>query len=228
MLQDLPDDGGFGDEGQDPHLSPAGAKQGVGFIDPADELGPLPPPPFPLGSRRFVIRLDGVGRVHTLGRLALGLCVARGLAAPCSRDVGVVPVVSQEVEPGRGNVHHQAGEELRRVEGLAAALSRSLVAVAGKPRLEGETLERQRRSQQVAGEPLETGGILGPNGDRIVGREFRVSLRARLIKTGTRLVRHGRYAIFQMAEVTIPRDVFAAILNMINTLRGPPSGATCA
>ena len=37
---------------------------------------------------------------------------------------------------------------------------------------------------------------------------------------------HGRYAIFQMAEVAIPRRVFAAILTMINALRGPPrSGA---
>ena len=52
------------------------------------------------------------------------------------------------------------------------------------------------------------------------------SLRERLIKTGARLVRHGRYAIFQMAEVAIPRRVFAAILTMINALRGPPrSGA---
>ena len=53
------------------------------------------------------------------------------------------------------------------------------------------------------------------------------SLRERLIKTGARLVRHGRYAFFQMAEVAIPRNVFAAILTMINTLRGPPSGAPC-
>ena len=48
------------------------------------------------------------------------------------------------------------------------------------------------------------------------------SLRERLIKTGGRLVRHGRYAIFQMAEVAIPRGVFAAILTMINALHGPP------
>ncbi len=55
---------------------------------------------------------------------------------------------------------------------------------------------------------------------------IRPSLRERLIKTGARLVRHGRYAIFQMAEVAIPRRVFAAILTMINALRGPPrSGA---
>ncbi len=48
------------------------------------------------------------------------------------------------------------------------------------------------------------------------------SLRERLIKTGARLVRHGRYAIFQMAEVAIPRQVFASILALINGLRGPP------
>jgi hypothetical protein len=52
------------------------------------------------------------------------------------------------------------------------------------------------------------------------------SLRERLTKTGVRLVRHGRYAIFQMAEAAVPRRVFAAILSMINALRGPPpSGA---
>ncbi len=45
------------------------------------------------------------------------------------------------------------------------------------------------------------------------------SLRERLIKTGARLVRHGRYAIFQMVEVAIPRRVFATILTMINALR---------
>ena len=62
----------------------------------------------------------------------------------------------------------------------------------------------------------------------LIERSSLPSLRERLIKTGARLMRHGRYAIFQMAEVAIPRDVFAAILNMINTLRGPPPGATCA
>ena len=62
----------------------------------------------------------------------------------------------------------------------------------------------------------------------LIERWSLMSLRERLIKTGTRLVPHGRYAIFQMAEVAIPRDVFAAILSMINTLRGPPSGATSA
>ncbi len=42
------------------------------------------------------------------------------------------------------------------------------------------------------------------------------------------LGRGGRYAIFQMAEVAIPRQVFASILALINGLRGPPSTALSA
>ena len=48
------------------------------------------------------------------------------------------------------------------------------------------------------------------------------SLRERLIKTGARLVRHARYAVFQFAEAALPRSVFAGILGLINGLRGPP------
>jgi hypothetical protein len=54
------------------------------------------------------------------------------------------------------------------------------------------------------------------------------SLRDRLIKTGTRLVRHARYAIFQMAEAALPRSVFAGILGLINGLRGPPAATVSA
>jgi len=54
------------------------------------------------------------------------------------------------------------------------------------------------------------------------------SLRARLIKTGTRLVRHARYAAFQMAEAALPRKVFARIVALINGLRGPPTQIACA
>ncbi|WP_436839746.1 transposase [Roseibium aggregatum] len=48
------------------------------------------------------------------------------------------------------------------------------------------------------------------------------SLRERLIKTGSRLVRHGDYAIFQMAAAVLPRKIFARVLDLINGLRGPP------
>ena len=48
------------------------------------------------------------------------------------------------------------------------------------------------------------------------------SLRERLVKTGARLVRHARYAVFQLAEAALPRAVFAGILDRINSLRDPP------
>ena len=54
------------------------------------------------------------------------------------------------------------------------------------------------------------------------------SLRERLIKTGARLVRHGRYAIFQIAAAALPRKVFAGVLSLINGLRGPPDAVAPA
>ncbi len=48
------------------------------------------------------------------------------------------------------------------------------------------------------------------------------SLREKLIKTGARLVRHARYAVFQFAEAALPRVVFAGVLRLINGLRDPP------
>ncbi len=45
------------------------------------------------------------------------------------------------------------------------------------------------------------------------------SLREKLIKIGAKIVRHGRYVTFQMAEVAIPRDLFADILRRIDRLR---------
>ena len=45
------------------------------------------------------------------------------------------------------------------------------------------------------------------------------TLRDRLIKIGGRIVRHGRYVTFQMAEVAIPRALFADILRRIDRLR---------
>ena len=48
------------------------------------------------------------------------------------------------------------------------------------------------------------------------------TLREKLIKIGARTVRHGRYVVFQLAEVAVPRALFAAILRRIDRLRGPP------
>jgi hypothetical protein len=48
------------------------------------------------------------------------------------------------------------------------------------------------------------------------------SLRAKLIKIGAKVIRHGRYVTFQMAEVAIPRALFGEILRRIAALRSPP------
>jgi len=52
------------------------------------------------------------------------------------------------------------------------------------------------------------------------------TLREKLIKIGAKVVSHARYIAFQMAEVAIPRNVFADILRMIGELRPPPVTST--
>jgi len=49
------------------------------------------------------------------------------------------------------------------------------------------------------------------------------SLREKLIKIGAKVVSHGRYVTFQMAEVAVPRQMFADILSLIARLRAPPA-----
>jgi len=51
------------------------------------------------------------------------------------------------------------------------------------------------------------------------------SLREKLVKIGAKVVSHGRYVIFQMAEVAVPRQMFADILVLIARLRAPPAPA---
>ena len=51
------------------------------------------------------------------------------------------------------------------------------------------------------------------------------SLREKLIKIGAKVVSHGRYVTFQMAEVAVPRQMFADILALIARLRVPPAPA---
>lgn len=41
------------------------------------------------------------------------------------------------------------------------------------------------------------------------------SVQLKLIKTGARLVRHARSLVFQVAEVAVPRDVWASVLAWI-------------
>ena len=51
------------------------------------------------------------------------------------------------------------------------------------------------------------------------------SLRQKLVKIGARIVGHGRYVTFQMAEVAVPRGLFDEILRLIAQLRAPSAPA---
>ena len=51
------------------------------------------------------------------------------------------------------------------------------------------------------------------------------SLREKLIKIDAKVVSHGRYVTFQMAEVAVPKQMFREILSLIARLRAPPAPA---
>jgi hypothetical protein len=64
----------------------------------------------------------------------------------------------------------------------------------------------------------------------VAGVEIKLSIwcwapRSKLIKIGARVVSHGRYIIFQMAEVAIARQMFQEILRLIAELRPQPPPA---
>ncbi len=51
------------------------------------------------------------------------------------------------------------------------------------------------------------------------------TLRAKLVKIGAKVVRHGRYVSFQLAEVAVPRRLFGMVLSLIARLRASPTPA---
>ncbi len=48
------------------------------------------------------------------------------------------------------------------------------------------------------------------------------TLREKLVKIGAKVVRHGRYVTFQLAEVAVQRELFQKILSLIDGLRPAP------
>ena len=56
-----------------------------------------------------------------------------------------------------------------------------------------------------------------------VKQQTRTTLREKLIKIGAKVVTHSRYVILQMAEVAVPRALFAGILDRIHQPRAVDS-----
>ncbi len=48
------------------------------------------------------------------------------------------------------------------------------------------------------------------------------TLREKLVKIGAKVVSHGRYVTFQLAEVAVPRELFRKTLSLIDDLRPRP------
>ena len=57
---------------------------------------------------------------------------------------------------------------------------------------------------------------------RKISRWSLTTLREKLIKIGAKVIVHARYVTFQMAEVAVPRELFAQILDRIDRLRLVP------
>ncbi len=51
------------------------------------------------------------------------------------------------------------------------------------------------------------------------------ALREKLINIRAKVVTHGRYVTFQLAEVTVPRNLFRKIVRLIDNMRPSPTPA---
>ena len=60
---------------------------------------------------------------------------------------------------------------------------------------------------------------------RAMGHWSLTTPREKLVKIGAKIVGHGRYVTFQMAEVAVSRQTFRQILPLIARLRAPPAPA---
>ncbi len=57
---------------------------------------------------------------------------------------------------------------------------------------------------------------------RAIAHRSLTTLREKLVKIGAKMVHHGRYVTFQMAEVAVSGRIFGQILVRIVRLRAPP------
>ena len=84
-------------------------------------------------------------------------------------------------------------------------------------------VRRQRGSPSASCARLQSRQFPAHAGDAGAIKDWSLtSLKEKLIKIGAKIVSHGRYVTFQMAEVAIPRTLFADILRLIAELRPPP------
>jgi hypothetical protein len=87
-------------------------------------------------------------------------------------------------------------------------------------------LRRQRRPSQPHSLAYNLGNLMGALAMPKAAEPWSLtSLGEKLIKIGAKVVSHGRYVTFQLAEVAVLREMFADILSLIARLRAPPAPA---
>ena len=81
----------------------------------------------------------------------------------------------------------------------------------------------QRRAAPTSWARLQSRQFLADAGDPEPIKDWSLtSLKEKLIKIGAKVVSHGRYVAFQMAEVAIPRQMFQEISRLIAETRPQP------
>ena len=87
-------------------------------------------------------------------------------------------------------------------------------------------VRRQRRPAPASCAGLQSRQLPARAGDARADQELVADeLEEKLIKIGAKVVSHGRYVAFQMAEVAILRHMFQEILRLIAELRPQPPPA---
>jgi hypothetical protein len=87
-------------------------------------------------------------------------------------------------------------------------------------------VRRQRRASSASCAGLQSRQLHADSGPAGGNQALVVDQPAgKLVKIGAKVVRHGRYVIFQMAEVAVPRGLFHEILRLIAELRPQPPPA---
>ena len=139
--------------------------------------------------------------------------MARGRVVPPGRVRGDQPEAQPEAggqvlqRPRHGGAVDQGGEE------------RGEVDAAVVPPVQG-----QPGAAAAVRPGLQPGELPAAAGAAPVGADWTLTtLREKLIKIGAKVVRHAKAVTFQLAEVAVPRALFAAILGRIGRLRAAPS-----
>ena len=102
----------------------------------------------------------------------------------------------------------------------AKGQEQTLITAVNHVRFRGQSRRRSRPSRRSANSHKQTLALA-----KEVEHWSLTTLREKLVKIGAKVVGHGGYVTFQMAEVAVPRDLFQKILRLINALQPRPSPA---